>query len=234
MGRGCPTAPFKQGDARGNADIERPDFTVHGDFDEQVAVARDEFMKAGAFATHDENGGQMELDLVVLLGAVFGKAVDPIAFLLEFFEGLGDVADADDRHMGESTRRGFGGDLGDRGGAAVRQQDGVGASGVGRADDGPKVVGIFDAVEKDEELRGGGEFGELGVALAGGEGDDALVGGGFARAVKSLAGFIANGHVRLFGQVNDQLHLGATRAFSDQNSLDGLAGAERLSDGMDS
>ncbi len=230
---GCAAAPFEEGDAGGDADVERSDFAVHGDFDEDVAVAGDEFMEAGTFGTDDEDGGQVELDLVVLFGAVFGEAVDPVAFFLEFFEGLGDVSDADDGHMGEGAGGGFGGDFGDGGGATVREEDGVGTGGVGRADDGAEIVGIFNAVEQDEKLGGGGKFGELGVALAGGEGDDTLVGRGFTGAVESFAGLVANGHVRLFSEVNDELHLRAAGAFSDQNSLDGLTGAERLGDGMD-
>jgi len=233
MRRRCSTSPFEQRDAGGNTYVERSDFAVHGDFDEDVAVAGDEFMEARAFGSDDHDGGQVELDLIVLLGSVFGEPVDPVAFFLEFFEGLGDVADADDGHMGECAGGGLGGDFGDRGGAAVWEEDGVGTGGMGGADDGAEIMGIFNAVKQDEKLGGGRKFRKLGVALTGGKGDDTLVGGGFAGAVESLSWLVANRDIRLFSEVNDQLHLRATGAFGDQNTLDGLTGAERLGDGMD-
>ena len=136
--------------------------------------------------------------------------------------------------MGECARRGLGSDFGDRGGAAVGQQDRVGTGGMGRADDGAQIVGIFDAVEQDEKLSGGRKLRELGVTLAGGESDDALVGSGFAGAVESLPRLIAHGDIGLFGEVDDELDLGAAGTFGDEDSFDGLTGAERLGDGMDS
>ena len=104
---------------------------------------------------------------------------------------------------------------------------------MGGADDGAEIMGIFNAVKQDEKLGGGRKFRKLGVALTGGKGDDTLVGGGFAGAVESLSWLVANRDIRLFSEVNDQLHLRATGAFGDQNAFDGLTGAERLGDGMD-
>ena len=72
--------------------------------------------------------------------------------------------------MLQRAGRGFGDDVGDAGRAALGNDDGAGAGGVGGADDGAEIVRIFHAVEHDEHLAGCDGL-EVGVLARGAEGD---------------------------------------------------------------
>ena len=129
---------------------------------------------------------------------------------------------------------------GEGGGAALGEDDAVDAGAVGGAEEGAEVVGVFYAVEGEEER--GSRPGGWGVeevfegeefALAE-EGDDALVGVGFGVAGELVAGLGGDADAFGAGEVEDGVHAGVAAGFALAGDADVVevsgAGAEGLLD----
>ena len=129
--------------------------------------------------------------------------------------------------MFQRAGRRLGDHIRDAGGAALGNDDGSGAGGVGGADDGAEIVRIFHAVEHDEHLARCDGF-EVGVLARGAEGDDALVRGGTGQAVQRGARFEAHRHAGAAREIDDFLQARASGALRDHDALDGVAGSAGL------
>jgi hypothetical protein len=214
-----------------------------------VAGALDEVVEAAAFAAEDEADVLLEIEVGVVGGTALVEAYDPDVLFLKGFEGAGDVDDLGDADVLAGAGGGFGGDGGERGGAALGKDDAVDAGAVGGAKERAQVVGIFYAVEGEEEAFAGGACGsveEVGwlcqevfegeeFALAE-EGYDALVGIGLAVAGELVAGFGGDADAFGAGEVEDRVHAGVAAGFTLAGYADVVeragSGAEGLLDGV--
>jgi hypothetical protein len=113
-------------------------------------------------------------------------------------------------------------------GAAFRDDDAVGAGGVGGADDGAEVVRVLDAIEDDDEgvlaAALGEEVVEIVVAFLRDYGDDALMRGGVGHSLEFVAAKEADGDAGVTGVVDDALKLLVGALLGDTDVFDG-AGA---------
>jgi hypothetical protein len=189
---------FVHDDSSRYGDVQGANAASHGDAEKVVAGAFDEVVEAGAFAAQDEADILAKVEVGVVGGATFVEADDPDVVLLHGLEGAGDIDDLGDADVLAGAGGGFSGDGGERGGAAFGEDDAVDAGAVGRAEKGAEVVGIFYAVQGEEEFGAGGpgwgveEILECEEFTLADEGDDALVGVGFAVAGELIAGLSAD------------------------------------------
>ena len=150
--------------------------------------------------------------------------------MFQVFECLGYVADADYGQVFERSGGGFGYCVGQAGGAAFRDEDCIGTSGVGGANDCAQVVRILYAVE-DHKHFGTVDYVILIRVLRGcAEGYDALMGFVATGALKSIARFKADGDSVLTAEVNNFLEAGASCAFGDEYAVEGALGFQRFAD----
>jgi hypothetical protein len=154
-----------------------------------VAGAADEIVQTGAFASKDDYGIRRKVELVVILRAALVEADAPEVVLLKDFERADHVDDAGDAEMLGSACRGFDGNRAEGGGAALGEQDAVDAGTFGAAEESAEVLGVFNAVEREDEaglgtLKDVLKVEELAFAD---DGDDSLVGSGLSHAGESVA-----------------------------------------------
>jgi hypothetical protein len=165
----------------------------HRDAKEVVTGFFDKVVETGAFASEDENAVGFEVEVGVVGSAALVEADDPDVFLLELLEGADEVGDAGDADVLGCSGGGLGHGSGDRSGTAFGKDDAIDACAVGGAEESAKVVGVFYAVEGEEEailavFFGGEEiFDGEEFALAD-DGEDALVGIGAGETGKLVAG----------------------------------------------
>lgn len=185
-----------------------------------------------AFGAKDDSALGIEVSLIVGFFSTFVEAVDPVAGGLEFRKGLGDIRDANDRHMFEGTGGGFRNGFGDANGTAFRDDQRTCANCRGSAEDGTEIVRIFDAIEDDNQFVIK-DVVEILVFLFGPEGENALMTGGAAGvAVERFSRFKAEGHLALAAEINDLLNSWAAGTLCNQHSVKGTSHGERLLHGM--
>ena len=158
-------------------------------------------------------------------------------FLLELLEGADEVGDAGDADVLGGSGGGLGDGAGDGGGAALGEDDAVDTGSVGGAEEGAEVVGVFDAVEGEEEavlavLRFGGEevFDGEELALAD-DGEDALMGVGAGEAGELVAGLDGDADFGGAAELDEafEAFVAALAGYADVIELAG-AGADGLLD----
>ena len=159
-----------------------------------VAGLFDEVVEACTFASKDEDTVGFEVEVGVVGGAALVEAEDPDVLLFELFEGADEVGDAGDANVLGCAGGGFGYGGGDGCGTALGDDDAVDTCAVGGAKEGAEVVGIFDAVEGEEEVMFAIGFGTHEVFDAEelalfDDGEDALMGVGPGEAGELVAGF---------------------------------------------
>ena len=142
---------FVHDDGSGDRDVEGGELAGHRDAEEVVAGLFDEVVEAGSFSAQDEDAVGAEVEVHVIGGAALVEAEDPDVFLLELLEGADEVGDSGDADVLGGSGGGFGYGAGDGGGAAFWDNDAVDTGSVGGAEEGSEVVGVFDAVEGEEE-----------------------------------------------------------------------------------
>jgi hypothetical protein len=159
-----------------------------------VAGFFDEIVEAGAFASEDEDAVGFEVEVHVVGSAALVETEDPDVTLFHLLEGADEVGDAGYADVFGCSGGGLCDGGGDGGGAAFGEDDSVDACAVGGAEEGAEVVGIFDAVEGEEEavlavLFGGEEVFDSEEFAFADDGEDALVGVGPGEAGELVAGF---------------------------------------------
>ena len=142
---------FVHDDGAGDRDVERGNSAGHGDAEEVVAGFLDEVVEAGALAAKDQDTVGAEVEVGVVGGAALVEAQDPDAGLLHLLEGADEVGDAGDAYVLGGAGGGFGDGGGDGRGAALGEEDAVNSGAVGGAQERAEVVGVLDAVEREEE-----------------------------------------------------------------------------------
>jgi hypothetical protein len=227
-------------DGPGDGDVERTDAASHGDAEEVIAGAFDELVEAGAFAAEDEAGVLAEVEVGVVGCAALVEANDPDVALLHGFEGAGEVDDLSDADVFGGPGGGFGNGGREWRGAALGEEDAVDACTVGRAEERAEIVGVFNAVECEEETVAGGADGcveevfeskEFAFAE---EGDDALVVVGAGVAGELVAGLGGDADTGGAGGLEDALEPRVAAGFALAGDADVVdlsrSGAESLFD----
>jgi hypothetical protein len=178
---------FVEDDGSGGGDVEGADAAGHGDAEQVVAGFADEIVEACAFAAKDEDAVAGEVELVVVGQAALVlsriQTDDPDVLALEVFEGADEVDDAGDAEVLGCAGAGFYGDRAQGGGTALGEDDAVDARAVGYAEQSAEVLGVFYAVEGEQQAAGTGLAGRGEEVFDGEEllradqGDYALMGG---------------------------------------------------------
>src|ERR1019366_122105 len=147
---------------------------------------------------------------VVALGAALVEADGPDVALLQLVQGARDVGDARDGQVFGGSGGGLYRGAGEPGGAALGDNDAIGAGAVGGANESAEIVRVLHAVEDHQKAVLGVPLFQqgvhVGVLLAAGDGDDALVGVGIGGAVELLAGQEADLHAAGPAVVDEALH----------------------------
>lgn len=203
-----------QDDGAGGGDVEGGDAAGHGDAEEMVAGAAREVVEAFAFAAEDDDGVGGPVVFVVSHGAALVEADAPDILLLELLEGADEVDDAGDAEVFGGSGGGFDGDGAEGRGAALGEDDAVDAGSVRGAEERAEVLGIFDAVEGEEETGGGRgvlrrseEVFESEEFAFADDGDDALVAGRFGDAGELVAILKANANALCATEFYEALEL---------------------------
>ncbi len=182
-------------------------------------------MQSGSLRSEHKNGGEMEIDGGVQPVDAFVESIDPEALFLQLLESAADVCDANHRQMLQSAGSGSGCGLGKGRGAALRDDDGRCAGGMGRSDNRAEVVRIFDAIEHHQQLRAGGGMVQFRVLLSGPDGDDALMRNAFGEAVKRLPRFEADWNSGRPAEIDDFLNFCAGCTLGDAHPFKRPIGA---------
>ena len=183
-------------------------------------------MQAFTFAAHHDNGLRGPIDAVIRHLTAFIQTVHEVAHVFERTQGLIDVDRADHRQVFQRTGGGLGDGFGEPGGAALGDNHGTGSGGMRGADHGTEVVGIFHAIEDDEQVCGGRHIVQLSVFLFGTEGDQTLMGFGAGEAIKCSTIFKTKRDGGLASEVDYLLDAGAAETARDEDSVQRAAGAE--------
>ena len=148
-----------------------------------IAGAADELVQTVAFASEDDYGIGREIVVVVAGGAALVESDAPDVLLLELLEGAYEIDDAGDTDVLGGSGGGFDGDGAEWRGATLGEEHAVHSGGVGGAEERTEVLGVFDAVECEQEAGFGACEQVLNVEeFAGADyGDDALMRGGFGQ-----------------------------------------------------
>jgi hypothetical protein len=173
-----------------------------------VAGLFNQVVEAGAFAAEDEDTVAAEVVVGVVGRAALVESEDPDVFLLHLFEGANEVGDAGDANVFGGSGGGFGYGCGDGGGASLGEEDAIDAGSVGGSEQGSEVVGVFDAVEGEEEtVMSGFGWGEKvldseELTLAD-DGQNALVGIGAGEAGELVAGLEGDADAGFAAEVDE-------------------------------
>ena len=135
----------------GYRDVEGAYAAGHGDAEEVVAGFFDEIVETGTFASEDENAIGFEVEIGVVGGAALVEAKDPDVLLLHLLQRADEIGDAGDADVLGGSGGGLGYGAGDGRGTAFGDDDAVYSCAVGGAEEGSEGVGIFYAVEGEEE-----------------------------------------------------------------------------------
>jgi hypothetical protein len=116
-----------------------------------VAGFFDEIVETGTFASEDENAIGFEVEVGVVGGAALVEAKDPDVLLLHLLQRADEIGDAGDADVLGGSGGGLGYGAGDGRGTTLGNDDAVYTCAVRGAEESSEVVGIFDAVEGEEE-----------------------------------------------------------------------------------
>ena len=191
-----------------------------------VAAFAGEIVEAFAFASKYEDAVAGEVEVVVVLGAALVESDDPKIAALELFECADEIDDAGEANVLGCSGAGLYGDRAERGGTAFSEYDAINACAIGDAEKRAEVLGVFNAVESENEAGFGlavvTEDGLVEVfegeeLLRADEGYDALMAFGAGEMRELLAGLGADADAALTAQENELV-----------NALGGLAGDDDL------
>ncbi len=225
--------PLEEYDPGGHRHIERGNDACHRNAQQNIAMLFDELVQSQTFAAEHDHRGRSEVRFAIDVIAAFVQPINPVAFFLQTFQGLADVANANYRQVFERAGSGFRDGFGESGGTAIGNQNGRCAGGMRGSDDGAQVVRIFHAIQYHQQSRPFQNLVEPGIFLRGAERHDALMRGAIRSAVERIAGFEAHRHGTLAGQIHNFLYPRTACAAGDQNAVERSAGAKGFPYRMD-
>lgn len=204
-----------------------------------VAGLLDEVVEAGAFPAKDENAVGGEVEVGVIGGTALVEADDPDVGLLHLLEGADEIGDAGDADVLGGPGGGFGYGGGDGSAASLGEKNAVDPRSVGGAEEGAEVVGVFDAVEGEEEAgaavwRGGKKIFDGKECPFAKIGDDALMRLGFGDAGELIAGLNRDANSGGAGERGDTVQLGIAALAGDGDAVETTgAGPDGLFNGVE-
>jgi DNA-binding transcriptional MerR regulator len=175
-----------------------------------------------------------KVHLVVVVIAALVQTVDPVASLFQVFQRACNIRHPNHWDIRQRSSCGARDNLGQSGGAALRNHHGGCARRVRRTDDRAQVVRIFDSVQNDMQAALSGGILKRGVALRCSYRDNSLMICAARGAVQMLAGFESDGYGFFPAQIDDFLEPGSSSALHDQHSIQRPAGTQGFPHGMDS
>jgi hypothetical protein len=123
----------------------------------------------------------------------------------------------------EGTGGGLGYRFGDADGAAFWNYDSACSCGRCAAEDCAEVVGVFNAVEDDDEIAADYVVEFFVFFLCADRHNALVVGIATGISIEGFAGFKPDGNLALTAEVDDFLNLGAARTFGNQYAVEGSA-----------
>ena len=168
----------------------------HRDGCQKVAAFPHKPPEACAFGAEDDRGRNSEVDRVIRRRSFTGQTDGPNAGGLQVLERPGDVDDLGDPDMGKGAGGCLGGRTSERRRAAALDDDSVDAGGIRGPQDGAKVLGIFNAVENDDQrdMRIAYEIVDAVVLQALDVRSDTLMDALPGLPIENLSGDLANAH----------------------------------------
>ena len=118
-----------------------------------VATATDQIVEASAFAAENEDAVAGQVELVVVGFSTFVEAYDPEVLALKVFKGADEVDDAGDAQVLGGAGAGLDGYRAEWSGTALGEHAAIDASAIGNPEECSEVLGVFDAVESEEQAR---------------------------------------------------------------------------------
>ena len=209
----------------------------HGNGDQKVAAPAHQVVQSLAFGAEHDGAVHVVVEFVVALRAALVEADGPHVAFFQLVQRARDVGDARDRQMLGRSRRSLHRGARQSRGAPLGNDDAVGAGAIGGANERAQVVRVFHAVEHDQEAVLAVALFEqrvhVGVLLAAGDGDDALMGVGVGGAIELLARQEADLHSAGAAVVNQALHPLIMPLARDADVLEAArARLQRLADRM--
>jgi hypothetical protein len=172
-------------------------------------------VESGAFTAEHQNTVGAEVEVGVIRRASFVEAQNPNIRFLHLLEGADEVGDSGDADVLGGAGGGLGHSSRDRGGAAFGQEDAVDACTICGAEQGPEIVGIFDAIECEEKSVLSTRLGwrreeifESQKAALADNGESTLVGVGASHPRELFAGFQGDPHAGVSAQPRQTLEFG--------------------------
>jgi hypothetical protein len=174
------------------------------------------------------------VDLVVIRRAALVEAVNEITHVSERSKGLVDIAGADDGQIFERSGGGFGDNIREPGGAALRNDHGPGAGRVGAADDRAQIVRILHTIENHKEPGFRRYIAERRILLRRSQRDHSLMRLNVRYAIESTPVFEAHRNSGLTGEIHYLLDARTGNAAGNQDALERPFCAQGFNDGVDS
>jgi hypothetical protein len=192
-------------------------------------------METRAFTAEDQDAVAGEIEAVVVGLAALVEAYDPQIVAFELFEGADKVDDAGDAKVLGRSRAGFDGDRAQGGRAALGEDYAIDPGAVGNAKQGSKVLGVFNAVEGEDQTpagavwRGLEEVFNVEELFGADDSDHALVGSGSGHMGELLARLGAYPDAGLAALGDELLHAGVMAFAGNEHVIEtAAAGAKRL------
>jgi hypothetical protein len=169
-----------------------------------VAGAADEVVETSPFSAENEDTVAGEIEPVVVGCAPLVESDDPDVLALQFFERADQVNDARDAEMFGCAGAGFDCGWADWSGAPLSQDNAIDSRAICHAQEGSKILGVFNTVERENETgrvklagRGLEQVFESKRFLGSHQRDNALVRGGSGKLSELLAGLLADANAGL-------------------------------------
>src|SRR5918911_1764703 len=233
---------FVKDDACRDRDVERRDVAAKGNAYERIAALAYETVQPRAFAAEKERARRGPVPAGIGKRSIRARSHRPDASLFKLLYQAGEVRRAGHGDVLQSSGSRLRHRLGQTGGAALRNKDGVRARTLRRPDDRAEVARVFYPIERDDERRINSSDARrkgienmicVAVPGCGNRGDDALmVGSRPDHAIKVCARGAANGNVCAAGQLHQLAQAMLMCAFGNRDVLYGAhAAAQGLDDG---
>ena len=204
-----------------------------------VAGLLDQVVEPGALATEYQDAVRSEGEIGVVRRSAFVEADHPDICLFHLFEGADEVGNAGDADVLRGSGGGFGHRWGYRGAPTFRHQDAVDSGAIGSAQQCAEVMGVFNAIEREEEpmvavCRGHKKIFDGKEGPIAQKGHNSLMCIGFRGARELIARFAGDPNAGRTGQGGDLLEAGVTTLAGDRDAVKTAGtGANGLFDGVE-
>ena len=191
--------------------------------DQKVAGFAHQPAQARVFVADNEGERHRAIELVVWLRLAGLHAGNPDPLIFHRLQGTDEIRDLRYSQMVERAGGRFGNGFGEASRVVLRQQDPFNAAGGACAQDGAKIAGIFDGIERNEQgcsTQCVEQVLQKQRRARCTNSQNSLVSSASRLAVQAGLGFEANGHTALPRQVDDLLKAAIGGALNDDKPFD--------------